>query len=431
MKDFTSIILLLLATILNAQSDWNWPEGKKMYDMSREKQGYYKVLMGKNKYEEALNLLKWLYEHNANLNPSIYIDGIKCAGKIIESLENNSRIAKLQDSVLWMYDARISHFGNEAFVMDRKIFTAFKYHYKSPEKYDLLIALFEKAFELNSVEISNFNLTPYMLLAKYAYENALEKMPAEKVLEIHSLLSTILIEKEKSGKDYSDTQHKIDACLGSIRGLINCEYIETQLMPRLESNPQDLHMAKEIFNYSLQAKCSSHGYFMKVVETISKNRPTYSLTMLLGEKWYASGDYDKAWKQFAISSTLAKNDQDIYEALISQAKTAAKLGQKSKAKSFAFEALAKKMETKEPYNLIGNLYFNSFDECAQKKEIVLDRAIFIAAYDMYKLAENVEAMAVAKAQFPSIEDIFNGNYSEGQELLVGCWINEKVLLRRR
>ena len=83
------------------------------------------------------------------------------------------------------------------------------------------------------------------------------------------------------------------------------------------------------------------------------------------------------------------------------------------------------------YKLVGDLYMTSFRECAKSESKVEDRAIFIAAYDMYRRAGDQRAMASAKEQFPSIEDIFTENYNEGETFKVGCWVNEAVTLQRR
>ena len=431
MRNFLTIILIASVGTLSAQQGWNWPEKKNMFDLAQKKQAYYKVLMAQNKHEQALGQLKWLFDNNPNLNQSIYIDGTKCAEESIKWIENKERIIELKDSALWMYDARIEHFGNRASVLDRKAYSAFKYYYKDPSRYPFILSGFGKAFELNGSGISDFNITPYMTIAKYSYDRKLAEMPAEKVLEIHSVLSNILNEKEKRGKDMTDIRNKIDAFLGSSEGLISCDYISTQLVPRLKTNPDDLNTAKKIFTYSLSAKCSDQPYFMSAAETLMKYEPTHGLAKVLGEKWYASGHYEIAYQRFHTALELAQNDQDKFEVLMDKSKTAFKLGQKSQARDHALKALTKSPDAPEPYNLIGDLYFLSFEECAGKQDMVIDRAIYIAAYDMYKKAGNSERMEAARNQFTGIGEIFDGGYEEGQIIEIGCWINEKIVLERR
>ena len=55
----------------------------------------------------------------------------------------------------------------------------------------------------------------------------------------------------------------------------------------------------------------------------------------------------------------------------------------------------------------------------------------ISDYEMYQKAGNSKQMEAAKSQFPSIEEIFNESYEEGQKITVDCWINESVTIQRR
>ena len=74
---------------------------------------------------------------------------------------------------------------------------------------------------------------------------------------------------------------------------------------------------------------------------------------------------------------------------------------------------------------------NSFEDCKQGQSRVQDRSIFIAAYNMYKLAGSSTGMLNAKAQFPSSEEIFNESREVGDQISTGCWVNETVTLDRR
>jgi Flp pilus assembly protein TadD len=420
-----------LSVLSYAQNGWNWPTEEKLFKEAQEKQAYYKVLMGQDNYPEALSVLRWLYINNPDLNPSIYIDGTKCAEEALKGVTDATRMSQLQDTALWMYDMRIKYWGNEASVLDRKVYTAFKFFYKTPKKYPLLIDVYAQTIAANGSGISTFNLVPYMTVAKYGYEWKLKEMPGDKVLEIHSQLSSIIDEKEKAGEDMTDPRNKVDALLSSIEGLLSCDYIEQNLVPRLKANPSDIGTAKKIFAYSLQAKCSDKDYFLLAAEIMVKEEPDFKLLKVLGDKWLAAGEYTKAVDFYNQALPLASTNQDKYDLLLSQAKAAAKLGQKSKAKSLAYEALAVMPGEKEPYNLIGNMYYTSFDDCASKQDIVQDRAVYIAAYNMYQKAGNTTQMEAAKAQFPSAEEIFNANYEEGANITIGCWINEKVVLMKR
>ena len=73
----------------------------------------------------------------------------------------------------------------------------------------------------------------------------------------------------------------------------------------------------------------------------------------------------------------------------------------------------------------------SYEDCKGGKSRVNDRLVFIAAYNMYRRAWLGDKASQAKAQFPSMEEIFNENLEVGESLNTGCWINENVTLSKR
>ncbi len=426
-------LTLTITTNLFSQVGWNWPENENLYAMAKEKQAYYQIQMLQNDHNGALSTLNWLYENNGDLNPSIYKDGAKTIENILKEEKDATRIERLQDSLLWMYDQRIKYFNNDDNVLDRKAYTAFRLYYKTPSKYSEVLKLYKEAFQTNGEFISDFNLTPYVTLASYYYKTNPKEMPIEGVLEVYDEVTNILEAKMKTGdaEKLEKERNKIDAILSSFGDIINCEFIEKNFVTKFNEDPSDLGMAKKIFSYSLKAKCLDQPYFLDAAETVYESAPTFALARTLGDKFLAERSLDKAIEYYNAALTLAENNEDKSEALLGLAATYSKKGAKSSARAKAYEVVKLGVNKTEAYNLIGNLYFTSFDDCKQGKSKVEDRAIFIAAYDMYQLAGNAAQMNAAKEQFPSIEEIFSENYKEGDEIQIGCWINEKVVLQRR
>ena len=427
--------LFVFASICSfAQNGWNWPEDPNLKSEAMEKQAYYKILIAQSKFEEAMDPLNWLYENNPNLNPSIYIQGVECIETMLKENKDKERKERLQDSLLWMYDQRIEHFENDASTLDRKAFAAFKLHYRTPSKYPMLAELYAQAYEVNGPDISTFNLNPYMLMAKNYYQTSPNEMTAEKVLDIHTQISDIIEIKRKNGESAAKLdkeQSKTDAWLSSIPGILTCEFIEEKLVPKFRENPTDLNTAKKIFKYSVDAKCTDKPFFLEASEPVFKEQPSFKLANAIGGKYLVNGEPRKALQFYEEAEKLAANDEEKYTALIGQASTNSKLGNKSRARTKAYEALSAKPGSSEAYNLIGNLYFTSYDDCKQNQSRVKDRAVFIAAYKMYEKAGNKSQMTASKAQFPSNEEIFNEGMEEGQSITIGCWINETVELKRR
>ena len=212
---------------------------------------------------------------------------------------------------------------------------------------------------------------------------------------------------------------------------MTCEFIESKLVPKFRSNPTDLETAKKIFKYSVEAKCTDQVYFLEASEPVFREQPSFALASAIGNKYLVSGEIAKGLQYHAEASKLASTSDEKFEALMGQAIANSKLGNKSRARTLAYEALSAKPGSSEAYNLIGNLYFTSYDDCRGDKSKVMDRGVFLAAYKMYEKAGNQTQMAASKEQFPSIEEIFNEGKEEGQSITVGCWINESVTIQRR
>lgn len=427
-------LCLFISSAAMAQAGWNWPADGALKTQAIEKQAFYKVLMAQSKFDEAIQPLNWLYDNNPNLNQSIYIDGVKCLADLVKKADDADRKSQLQDSILWMFDMRIEHFDNDAATIDRKAFEAFKMYYNKPDKYPILADLFEKAYELNGPEISYFNMNPYMMLASRFYKIDPAEMPAEKVLDIHTQISEIIESQKKNGGNLErldKEQAKVDGFLGSVGDILSCEFIEEKLVPKFRENSTDVSTAKKIFKYSLSAKCTDQPYFMEASETVFKSQPTYQLAKVLASKYAGSEDYEKALQYHDQSISLASSEEDKADALLGKAVISSKLGRKAAARKYAYESLSAEPGNPDSFNLIGNLYFTSYKECQGGESKVLDRGVFLAAYKMYEKAGNKSQMAACKEQFPSIEEMFNEGYEEGQSITVGCWINETVALARR
>jgi len=433
-KLIINVMAMLVAVLSFSQEGWNWPKDEELKSTAVEKQAYYKLLIAQDEHAKALKELNWLYENNPELHQSIYIEGVSCLEEVMKGVDDKSRQVKLKDSILWMFDQRITYFENDGNTMDRKAYQAFQLYYKTPAKYPLLADLYEKAYEMNGPEISDFNLNSYMLLAKLYHQRNPQNMPAEKVLDIHTQISEVIETKRNNGGNadrLKKEQDKTDAWLSSIEGILTCDFIEEKLVPKFRANPTDLATAKKIFKYSVQAKCTSEDYFLEASEPVFDEQPTFALANAIGSRYLSNGDLTNSLEYFMKAEKLASNSDDKFSALMGQATVNSKKGNKTKARSLAYAALSAKPGSPEAYNLIGNLYFTSFDDCAEGQSKVVDRAVFLAAYSMYKKAGNTSQMNAAKQQFPSKEEIFTETYETGQNVTIGCWINETIKLESR
>ena len=136
-------------------------------------------------------------------------------------------------------------------------------------------------------------------------------------------------------------------------------------------------------------------------------------------------------KYFEEALSLTEKNGEKADIYLELADLAYRRGQNSTARDYALKAVSADGNKTDAYTFIGDLYFRSFDQCKGGENIVQDRAVFLAAYEMYRRGGDTSRMANAKAQFPSAEEIFTHNMEVGQQIKVGCWINETVTIQRR
>lgn len=181
----------------------------------------------------------------------------------------------------------------------------------------------------------------------------------------------------------------------------------------------------------VSGKCTSNPLFMEANETIIKTEPSFGGYKIQGILTKSAKDWPKVIEYFEKAAEIAPTEKDKAEAYMEIASVHRIRGNSESARAMAKKAIATSSSvSSDAYELIGDLYFSAANECKGENQ-VMSRSIYLAAYDMYERAGNKSKMNAAEAQFPSIEDIFNHNYTEGQSINTGCWINENTKVRKR
>ena len=426
---FSLLFFLGAHLVTVAQPGWNWPEDRAT---AEEKNALYTDFLKQDNFTGALPHLEWLLTNAPDLNESLYINGAKIYEGLADSEPDAAKTVQLQDLALSMYDKRIKYFNNEGDVLNRKGYTAYKYYKDNKSKYPELITMFEKVYELNGVNTLDNNLLAFMDLVR-RHKLSGGAITDVQVLDYYTEIMDIIDLKRATGKNLD----RIDKIAENIDKLltatitVDCAFVESNLGPKLAENPNDLKLAKKMLQLQLTGKCTDSPLFMTTSKIVNEKEPTYALSKVIAAKSAAEGKMSEAMKYYEQAVELADDNQKKADIHLDMAKLDASQGQKVSARANARRALSFDPTLSDAYNLIGNLYFGSYDDCRGGESKVKDRAVYIAAYEMYKKAGNSAGMENAKGQFPSIGEIFEEGMKEGDVLSVGCWVQESVTLQRR
>ena len=181
----------------------------------------------------------------------------------------------------------------------------------------------------------------------------------------------------------------------------------------------------------MKDKCTDDPLWLEAAEVVHQSEKTFAIAKNLGLRYSALENFEKAALYLNEALTLAANNQDKAEVLLAQGSIASRKGNKSEARRLFRQAVETDPANKDGYEKIGDLYYNSFNECAKRENQADDRAVYLLAYDYFAKAGATQKMSAARSAFPSKEDIFLVNYQQGQSISVGCWIGESTTVRTR
>lgn len=408
---------------------WNWGENES------ETKGAWMYLSNSiddKDFTTAAKQAHWLLINSPHLNEALYIHAAK-AYEGLEKMENNpSRKKELQDSVLMIYDKRILEYGHEAEVLNWKGRVAWKYEYKDNTKRDELYALYKKIDELNGDDMLATNIVYYMHAA--SEEKKAGIISEEDLLNLYLHLNEILDHKEASASS-STAQKAIDMSRERVEKdllrnvTVDCEFVQTKLGPKFETAP-NAKIATQISRLLISNKCISNDLFLSTSEFLLAEEATVERLTLTGKVYKKMDNMDSAFAKFeqavVLEEDLTKKADLLYEMAVMKKNK----GLLTDARSLAYQSLEASPEATENYILIGDMYFTSYNTCSSNDELT-NRATYLAAYKMYQKAGDATKMANAKAQFPSMEDVFLRGKKVGDEIKVNCWINETVKINKR
>ncbi|MBL6447260.1 hypothetical protein JMN32_13135 [Fulvivirga sp. 29W222] len=429
MKLFTQTLLtcLLIAGINKiAAAQLNLPEDDALSKKAQNEHAMFSDSYKFKKIKEARKHLAWLLTNTPDIHESIYINGIKLYQELADD-DSNPKAQGYQDSVLLLYDLRIKYFNNEKDLIDRKASAAYKYYRNREDKTVYLFNVFERTYELNNKNVGTNNLATYMdVTRKYHKIKPLNK---DEVLNRYYRVIDAIDYKEQ--EEESEAYEKIRAVATKILlEIINidCSVIKNDLVPRMQKDP---NMAPRVISLSLSQGCTNEPYFEEAAKILMIDNPDYALLRFLAIKAAEKGKIDESMQYFnramEATDTPSKKAQVHFDIAVQQNK----MNNKAEARRYAEKAIETDANFKKAYKFIGDLYYNSFNDCKKEESWVSDRAVYWLAYDMYQKAGDQEAMNSALAQFPTISDIFTENREEGQSIQVTCWINRSTTIRRR
>jgi tetratricopeptide (TPR) repeat protein len=273
----------LLAGLVQAQDGWNWPSDPAQEAKTRELNAAYVDYMKSEQFVEATKPLNWLLVNVPNLNESIYINGVNIYKGAADKTADAAQKRVYQDSVMAVYEKRGELYNNPNKWMENKAYFGYQFYKSDKTKLAGVIADFDKAIEING----NINHQLVQAYFDLIYKNYVQNKAytGEQVLALYEKANGLLDKSAAAGKDVTSSRNTVETLLVAME-LIDCDFIEKTMGPKLTADPTNEELANQIFKYSVQYKCYSSSSFMAALEFIDSKNPTFSTSQILQSQMF-------------------------------------------------------------------------------------------------------------------------------------------------
>lgn len=399
----------------------------------------YQQFVKQRAYVEAVAPWRVIFAEAPKISKNMYIHGVTIYKTLFSKTQDAALRKGYVDTIMMIYDQREKYFGQRGEVRFRKAQDLSDLDKsRSAEAYNILA----EAIDLEGNQIPETAINLYMQLALGLYlDNAITK---EAMVDNFSKSMDIIDHKMRVATDSARlatiTQVGDNAQLiFSNSGAADCETLVPVLEKKYNANPDDMANVSSILNLMKVVKCEDSELFARAAEKLHQNEPSATSAYNLGKYFLAKKQFDKTIPYYEEAISLEENDnmKIRYYSELTRIMFAAEKAP-TETRRVARKALELNPNDGNALLVIGRLY-------AQYNKSISDVAFeqitaYWAAVDKFMQAKRVDPtvaeeadklIATYSAYFPSQEDAFFNDLTDGQSWTVPGWIGESTKVRVR
>jgi hypothetical protein len=328
----------------------------------------------------------------------------------------------LMDSFFMSYSLRIKFHGGEGAAKGR---WAYWLNYYRPQQFNEIIALCERAIELEKNNVEYIVPSTYVNAVLLGFKN--KKIEKEKVFDAFDRVSGIMEFNANAGGQYADYWKKIQTDVEeSIKNFLTCDDIDEILYPRLKSNPDDIQLKEKLVKFYRNSRCIENPNYIKVLNSLFQQRPDASTAEELAKFYDSKGDIKNAnlyYEKAAEMSEDPKKQEFFYVKIASN-----NLNNKNNgvAITYANKAIGANANSGNAYIILAVAKFNNAQSACDG---INKKAAAWIAIDLLQKAASIDPSVKESAQSkissyqniaPSKEEAFFHGITEGQTYNVEC-----------
>lgn len=394
----------------------------------------YNEFVKQENYPDALPGWRAAVKLCPKMSEAHYVSGVKIVKHFIETSEDEALKESYIDTLLWVYDQRIIHFGNEGAVLERKGVDMANVRKSTP---DATFTVLSRSLELQGNEMGPSGL---IYLYKSAYDMYRKKMSTKEALfDLYPKVVAVIDYNMANGsesakKGYETAQSNIDKMFSNVA---ECPDLIEVYTPKFDATPKDEALLRQILKFLDKQGCTDEELYQKAAVNLYAIEPSAEAAYAIANGYAKKQDYANA-VQFFVKATETENRELKLKAMDKAANTYLLTGDYISARTYANKILEVDPKNGEAYIIIGNAYVKGKSKCGDNE--CTNRAAYWAAVDKFQQAKSVDPSVSEKAQklintytaqFPKKEDCFFHSITDGQTYTFDCWIGGSTTVRTR
>ncbi len=395
----------------------------------------YREFFKQKNFKDAYPHWKWVFYNGPLSSQNVYIDGVKMVSSRIDECKDPDKRNLIIDTLMMVYDQRITYFGREGYVLGRKGYDLYTYR---PEKTEQIYQILKKSVDLTGNKSEGSPLVYYFRSIIGMVD--IQKLDKSAIVDGYDQISQIIDFNIKENAQNAEKLASWENIKGNIESTFEpyatCPDLVSMYEKKYAESPDDIELLKKITNILERKDCTKEDLFFKSTESLHKLQPSAQSAFLMGKLNLQKEQMTKAAEYMQEAANLYEDNADKVKALELLANINYSQRNFPQARTNALKILQLNPNFGKAYMLIGDLYAASASMCTG--DDLGGSTVFWVAVDKYQRARSVDPSVEAEANakisqyarhFPASGDLFFRDLIEGSSYTVGCWINESTTIR--
>jgi len=371
----------------------------------------------------------------ANIN--IYINGAKVISGLIKVENIESRKQELIDTLMFLYDTRISNFNQEGKVLGYK---AEDMYFYQPTKLDEIYEMLGKSVSLEGKKSRGGVLSAYFKVATEKYKK--RQILKEEAIEVYGTSRLYIdanLAKDSTDKYYKKAKTEVDE-LYAKEFKLDCSAISSLYGSMYESNSTSVPFLRKLESILVARNCTNSDLYKLVETNLIELDPTSESLEKIAKEYLAQNDLPKGIETY--KKAIAKEtDNDRKAEMYYNLAVATKVNH-ALSIMFCNNAIQASSTYARPYLLMSQLYAKGSGRCGSGdvKRAFIQKSMYWAATDKCETAKSVDPKLTKEAdaliaeyqlKYPTQEEIEKEGLNVGDSYAINCWLTTVTTVRAK